>query len=190
MTPISHDAHPGAADERPRSRWRLLPVILVLGLAWVGVFFLQRAEHRSGMTGRPAPPLAITTFDGNPIALADLRGRGVVVNFWASWCEPCRAEAGLLEAAWRAHQAEITFIGVNTQDTQAAARAFLAEYGVSYPNGPDTVGWGRQFGVSGLPATFFIDPQGVVRRVVLGPITHAADLERHLDEIRGVGSGG
>lgn len=136
------------------------------------------------MIGQPAPLLAITTFDGTPVVLADLRGRGVVVNFWASWCEPCRVEAGLLEAAWQANQAEVTFIGVNMQDTDKSARAFVAEFGLTYPNGPDTQSWGRQFGVTGLPATFFIDPQGVIRSAVLGPITSAADLDRRLEAIR------
>lgn len=174
----------GAAD-RPRSRWRLLPVILVLGLAWLGVFTLQRAEHRSAMVGEPAPPLAITTFDGESISLADLQGRGAVVNFWASWCEPCRVEADLLEAAWQTHQNEVVFIGVNRQDTETGARAFLAEFGVSYPNGPDTGQWGSQFGVTGLPTTFFVDGEGVIRSAVYGPITRPAELERHLAAIRG-----
>lgn len=157
--------------------------MLVLGLAWLGVFYLQRAEHRLGMVGEPAPPLAITTFDGKRVALADLRGRGAVINFWASWCAPCRVEAGLLEAGWQANQAEITFIGVNMQDTEPAARAFIDEFGLSYPNGPDTAQWGRRFGVTGLPATFFVDAQGVIRRAVLGPITRPADLARHLEAI-------
>lgn len=185
------DAHPDTAPARPRRRWRLLPVILVLGLAWTGVFWMQRAEHRSGLIGEPAPPLAITTFDGETVALADLRGRGVVINFWASWCEPCRVETPLLQDAWQAHQGEITLIGVNMQDSEAAARAFLAEFGVSYPNGPDTARWGRQFGVSGLPATFFIDPDGIIRSAVLGPITHPADLDRRIAEIGSgeIGSG-
>jgi cytochrome c biogenesis protein CcmG/thiol:disulfide interchange protein DsbE len=128
----------------------------------------------------------LQAFDGSPIDLGALRGRGIVVNFWASWCEPCHVEAGLFEAAWLAEQDNgITFIGVNRQDTPAAALAFLQEFGVSYPNGADDGGtWGRAFGVIGLPTTFFIDAQGEIQSVVWGPITSAGELARQLDKIR------
>jgi cytochrome c biogenesis protein CcmG/thiol:disulfide interchange protein DsbE len=133
-----------------------------------------------------APLLQLTAFDGNQIDLAAARGRGVVVNFWASWCEPCRVEAELFEAAWLAeHDNGITFIGVNHQDTPNAAQAFLKEFGVSYPNGPDTDGaWSRAFGVRGLPTTFFIDGAGIIQSVVWGPITSTDELARHLEKIR------
>jgi cytochrome c biogenesis protein CcmG/thiol:disulfide interchange protein DsbE len=160
-------------------------VLLVLSLAWAGVFYLQRQEHTPGLVGQPAPPLAFTTFDGAYFALAGLRGQGVVINFWASWCDPCRAEAPLLAAAAQHEQGQIVFVGVNILDTEPAARAFLAEYGLTYPNGPDTADrWARQFGVSGVPATFFIDAGGIVRSAVLGPVTAPGELSRHLAQIR------
>lgn len=183
--PGASPAVTGRQEEKQGARRRLLPVIAVLTLAWLGVFYLQRQEHGTGLVGQPAPPLAITTFDGEPLALADLRGQGVVVNFWASWCDPCRVEMPLLAEAAQTNQGQITFVGVNILDREPAARAFLAEFGVTYPNGPDPGNrWARQFGTSGVPATFFIDGEGVVRSVVLGPVVGAAELERHLARIR------
>lgn len=174
-----------APVKRPAWR-RLLPILLIVGAAWAGVMWLARAEHAPPLAGNPAPPLTITDFDGTPIALRDLAGQGVVVNFWASWCEPCRAEAELFEATWqRERDKGIVFVGVNIRDETDAAQAFLAEFGITYPNGPDTSeNWARRFGVGGVPSTFFIGPDGIVRSVVLGPVTTAAQLNQHLDAIR------
>lgn len=170
-----------------RPAWqRLFPVLALVAAAWFGVDWLTSAEDRPALVaGQAAPSLQLQMFDGNQIDLAALRGQGIVVNFWASWCEPCRVEAELFEAAWLAEEDNgITFIGVNRQDTPAAALAFLDEFGVSYPNGADDGTWGRAFGVIGLPTTFFIDAQGQIQAVVWGPITSADELTRQLDKIR------
>jgi cytochrome c biogenesis protein CcmG/thiol:disulfide interchange protein DsbE len=164
---------------------RFLPVLVVLALAWAGVLYLQRQEHAPERIGHPVPPLALITFDGAPVTLAELRGQGVVVNFWSSWCEPCRVEADLFVTAAQAEQGQIAFVGVNMLDSEQPARAFLTEFGVNYPNGPDVERrWAREFGVTGVPATFFIDPEGVVRSAVLGSVATPAELARHLDGIR------
>jgi cytochrome c biogenesis protein CcmG/thiol:disulfide interchange protein DsbE len=170
-----------------QAAWRrLLPVLALVAAVWSGVIWLGKAEDQAQLLHGQAPLLQLQAFAGAPISLASLRGRGVVVNFWASWCEPCRVEADLLEQAARAEKDRgITFVGVNTQDTLEPAKAYLQEFGVSYPNGLDSDGtWRQRFGVNGLPTTFFIDSQGQIQSVVLGPLTSADELARQLDKIR------
>ena len=177
-----------------RPAWRrLLPVLVLVAAAWFSVQWLTAEDHAPLIQGE-APLLDLQTFDGRTIRMAALRGQPVVVNFWASWCEPCRVEAELFVRAWAAENAAqdpmqegkgIVFIGVNHQDTPEGAAAFIEEFGISYPSGADTTGeWSRAFGVFGLPSTFFIDADGQIQAVMLGPVTSARELERQLQKIR------
>jgi cytochrome c biogenesis protein CcmG/thiol:disulfide interchange protein DsbE len=89
----------------------------------------------------------------------DLAGQPVVINFWASWCVPCREEAPTLEQNWRKYKDQgVRFLGVNVQDSEDDARAFVEEFGITFPSVPDTdLKLWTKFGVRGLPETFFID---------------------------------
>ena len=186
--------HPISAQDAPRDPalarrmlfWRLIIVGTLLVFVWFLAVGLQRQNASQRRAIGRAPELSFTTFEGETVQLSDLHGKGVVINFWASWCVPCRVEAELFEDAWRAEQDRgIVFIGVNHQDTTAAAQAFLREFAISYPNGADNEGrWSRAFGVAGLPTTFFIDAQGTIQAVVWGPITRKGELARQLDKIR------
>lgn len=122
---------------------------------------------------RPAPDITLQLFDGQTFRLAEQRGRVVVVNYWASWCPPCREEARTLEAVSRAYRDRgVVFVGVNVWDAEGDARAFLREFGVTYPNGPDpTGGILIDYGVTGIPETYFIDRQGMLVRRWIGPLT-------------------
>jgi cytochrome c biogenesis protein CcmG/thiol:disulfide interchange protein DsbE len=185
MAPIQAKTRPQAAVV-PAAWQRLLPVLLVVAVAWSGVGWLTRTEDRPRVVNGVVPSLQLTTFDSDVIDLAALRGQGVVINFWASWCEPCRVEAELFEAAWRAEGGNgLLFVGVNSQDRPDAAHAFLDEFNVSYPNGAEVDGaWSRAFGVVGLPTTYFVDAAGEIQGVVWGPITSAAELAQQIEKIR------
>ncbi|MCB0157375.1 MAG: TlpA family protein disulfide reductase, partial [Caldilineaceae bacterium] len=133
-----------------------------------------------------APAFEFTTFDGETISLADLEGQGVVLNFWASWCDPCRAEADLLEQTWQREQNNgIVFIGLDYLDQEHAALGYLDEFGITYPNGPDLQSAAaRTYGIKGVPETYFISPDGKITSFVIGPIVSQGDLDQRLDAIR------
>ncbi len=126
--------------------------------------------HR-GELGPLAERLRGPLADGR-LSLAELRGSPVVLNFWASWCDPCRKEAPLLEAGWRRSRVDgVVFVGLNMQDARSDARRFLREFAVSYPNvrEPDDA-TARAWGLTGLPETFFLSRDGAVVAHVVGLI--------------------
>ncbi len=174
------------AHRRSVRIWQAVFTLVLVGfIALLAARLIQtnQSEHRA--SGQ-APPFTFTTFDGETISLEDLRGKGVVLNFWASWCAPCRDEAPLLEAMWRREKDNgIVFIGLDYLDQEPAARAYLAEFNITYPNGPDLQSAAaRRYGIKGVPETFFIDPDGVIQEVVVGPIVSQAQMEALLDKIR------
>ena len=147
-------------------RWiRLGFVIAILaGIAWLLAYGFTRDSRyiQSPLVAKDAPSFTLALFDGGTLALKDLRGKAVLVNFWASWCVPCRAEAGELESAWEKYKDRgVVFLGVNIQDKEEDARAFMKEFGITYLNGRDASGKiAVDYGVWGIPETFFVDAQG------------------------------
>lgn len=120
-----------------------------------------------------APELSGTTLDGETWSLADERGSVVVLNVWASWCAPCRAEAPMLAALAKELEPEVAFVGLDTRDSDAAARAFVAKQGITYPNVIDTDGqlqlrFGDSLPPQAIPSTIVIDAQGRVAGRILG----------------------
>lgn len=157
-----------------------LGVFLVLGILGWG---LNRT--RSGPVGSgPAPDFTLTGFDGQTVRLADLRGQVVVVNFWASWCPPCREEAAYLERTWRDYQGRgVVFLGVDWVDTEKEALAYIEEFDITYFNGPDLgTRIAQAYRIQGVPETFFIDKNGQVRWVKVGPL-YPPELEDKIDEL-------
>jgi cytochrome c biogenesis protein CcmG/thiol:disulfide interchange protein DsbE len=137
------------------------------------------------MVGRTAAAFGLRTLDGARVSLADLRGSPVVVNFWASWCVPCREEASLLEALAAQGPGGLRVVGVLYEDSPENARAFAEQYGVSYPTLLDPDGRAAiDYGVLGIPETFFVDRSGIIRAHQVGALA-AGDLPRQVSAIVG-----
>ncbi|RME80850.1 MAG: TlpA family protein disulfide reductase [Caldilineae bacterium] len=163
----------------------LIGIVAVVGVLLLVVFYYGVLNPPSQRVGSgAAPPVVFTTYDGERIDIADYRGTPIVINFWASWCNPCRDEQPILEAAWRRHKGEVLFIGLSYLDQEKNARAYMEEFDVTYPNGPDM---GSRiytaYHVQGVPETFFIDANGNVQGFHVGPIS-AEELERRIQELK------
>jgi cytochrome c biogenesis protein CcmG/thiol:disulfide interchange protein DsbE len=147
-------------------RW-LLPLTAVPVLALLAYGFrVNPRDIPSPLLGRPAAPFVLAAYDGAPMDLAALRGKVVVLNFWASWCYPaCYEEAPVLERGWRAYRDRgVVVLGVDIQDKDEAGRKFINDFGLTFANGPDPAGKvSVDYGVYGVPETFFIDRGGSIR---------------------------
>lgn len=178
-------------QEAPRPKgavraWQGVFVLILLAFVILLAMRLVQTNQSEQRAAGEAPPFTFTTFEGETISLEQLRGKGVVLNFWASWCDPCREEAALLEATWRREEANgVVFLGLDYLDQEPAAKAYLAEFDITYPNGPDLQSAAaRRYGIKGVPETFFIDPEGKITDIVIGPIVSPGKMEEYLAKIR------
>ncbi len=166
--------------------WRIL--FVGVGLAFIALLAVRlwQTNIQGQRAAGDAPELSFTTFGGEDIVLRDLRGKGVVLNFWASWCAPCREEAGLLEQTWRREKENgIIFLGLDYLDQEPAALAYLEEFDITYPNGPDLRSQAaRRYRIQGVPETFFISPEGKIVEIIVGPIASQQEMDALLQQIR------
>lgn len=160
---------------KPRRSANVFGVVIVALLLFIGGIFAfglanqRQTQPRSGL----APDFTLTLMDGTPIKLSDLRGQVVVVNFWASWCAPCRQEAAELEAAYQQYKDKgVDFLGIAYTDTERNAKAYLEEFGITYKNGLDyKTAISEQYRITGVPETFIIDRKGEISDFVMVPLT-------------------
>lgn len=175
---------------RTPARWRRpLAIVLVAIVVLLAATRLGGSTASTGFTAdapaRDLPrtqlePTTLSEFEG---ILVGLRGRPVVVNIWASWCAPCRAEMPLLQRAADTYDGEVTVLGVDSKDSARPAAAFLEDVGVGYPNVFDITGEIRKaLGLRGFPTTYFFDARGEIVATVVGGISEAR-LAAQLDEL-------
>jgi cytochrome c biogenesis protein CcmG/thiol:disulfide interchange protein DsbE len=146
---------------------------------------LNEGESGMGAAGlnREAPDFTLDLFDDGTFTLSENRGKPVVMNIWASWCDSCREEAAVLEQGWRSFRDQgVIFVGVNVMDSRGDAEAFLEQFDVTYPNGPDESDIYFRYGAMGTPETFLIDRDGVIVQKFMGPL-NAEQLSASVEEL-------
>ncbi len=152
----------------------------LLGLLGWGLIKVNSGQVDSGM----APDFTLIGFNDETITLSKLRGQVVIINFWASWCPPCREEAAYLEATWRKYKDRgVVFIGVDYVDTENEALAYIEEFDITYFNGHD-IGTriSQAYRMAGVPETYFVAKNGELRGVKIGPLV-MPELDQRIEEL-------
>ena len=171
--------------------WGFVVILLVI----VGLG-LNRAQEGTVQPGAKIPDFTLKFFKGyayegkSEVKLSDLRGKAVVLNFWASWCKTCEQEAAELQQAWETNKAsgEVVFLGADYADTPEEASIYLKKYSITFPNGED-LDPGKDnpisqlFRIRGVPETYFIDRKGVLQYVKIGPFESVDEIQFHIDEL-------
>lgn len=175
-------------EAQPSSRrgFSLGSVALIIGFILVAaVIGMQLArQNQTQPTSGPAPDFSLTTFNGDTFRLTEQRGKVVVVNFWASWCGPCRDEAPILQSVWERYRDQsVVLVGVAYLDSDQDSRAFIDEFGITYPNGPDRgTRISETYRIQGVPETFVVDQNGQIVEFIIAPV-QPGQLDTILDRI-------
>lgn len=165
-------------------------LIALLGLVALG---LNRSQQGTVQVGDKAPDFTLATFSNyeyngvSQVKLSDLKGKIVVINFWASWCKPCEQEAAELEKAWLTYQPEddVVFLGVDYVDTEPEARGYLEKFNITFPNGADLgTRISQSFRIKGVPETYFVDRDGKIHFIQVGPFQSLEQIQSVIDSIK------
>lgn len=193
MTDSTAPDEPSVVNTSPAAK-RSPVFYVIIGVVIVFVIILALALFRSNRTqptSGPAPDFTLSLFSGfegnagaNPIRLSDLKGKVVVLNFWASWCIPCAQEAADLQATYQKYQdKDVVFLGVDWTDIEGDARNYLQRFGITYANGPDLgTKIGPLYRITGVPETYVIDRNGDVQFTKISPVT-VAELSGVIDRL-------
>jgi cytochrome c biogenesis protein CcmG/thiol:disulfide interchange protein DsbE len=170
----------------------VVPVVataVVLALLALFLYGMSTDRLQTGVDPQPnalAPDFQLSTFDGKSLRLSDLRGQVVVLNFWASWCVPCRDEQPTIVDTARRYQGRgVTFVGVNIQDNPQDAAGFIRQFNISYPVVSDPTGAVYiNYGVVGMPETYVVTRDGRIAQKLVGPLDPAV-LSMTLEKVLG-----
>jgi cytochrome c biogenesis protein CcmG/thiol:disulfide interchange protein DsbE len=166
--------------------WRILAWVGLFALLVVVAMVLLRKQQGPVTLGQKPPSFTLTTFNGQKIGPADMAGKVVLVNFWASWCKPCEQEAADLESAWEYYQprGDILFLGIAWTDTEPASLAYIKKFAITYPNGPDLgTAISQAYRTTGVPETYIIDKKGNLASLKLSPYTSVAEIKAAIDPL-------
>ncbi len=178
-----------------RRRWfALTSLVLLAGLVWILRSSVPASATTGGLTPSPrvgfaAPDFTLELLGGGQVSLSELRGKAVIVNLWASWCPPCRAEMPALQRVYEANRArglEVLAVNSTYQDSEAGAARFVREFGLTFPIPLDRTGVVSQtYLLRALPTTYFIDGEGVIRKVVIGGPMSETTIQTAVEELLG-----
>jgi len=154
-------------------------------LILLGIGLLQNQAGPITIEQR-VPPITLTTFDGKSMLTTQMKGKVIVINFWASWCQPCASEAADLQQAWQqyAPNGQVVFLGVDYVDTPPEAKGYLNQYRITYPNGPDLgTRIAQTFHIQGVPETYIIDRTGKLAYKEIGPFSSLDSIISVIDPL-------
>jgi cytochrome c biogenesis protein CcmG/thiol:disulfide interchange protein DsbE len=176
-------------SQKTLPRWgRIIAWVALFALLIIVALVLLQRQQGPVAVGQKAPVFTLTTFDGQQIGPAEMAGKVVLVNFWASWCKPCEQEAADLESVWRDYQpqGDVLFLGIAWTDTEKASLEYIDKFDITYPNGPDLgTSISQAYRTTGVPETYIIDKNGNLAYVKLSPFTSQAEIKAAIDPLLG-----
>jgi thiol-disulfide isomerase/thioredoxin len=161
-----------------RLQWNgLIAIILIAGVMWTVASRVTTAQATRDRARRATPDFSLDTLDGGKFKLSDQMGKPVIVNFWATWCPPCRAELPAFEEVYRNNRAKgLIVVGVDVAESSDVVAKYVAETGLTFPIALDVGGEATElYRIQGMPTTFFVGRDGRIHDMVIGgPLTKAA----------------